>query len=692
MSIQKLLKIISMDNVADMLNNSETGKQQLVTIGKDVVIGYDTDWTSMQDWREDVDKGLELVKPATKGRSEPWEGASNHKTPLLMEARIRFGDRATEELLGTGKVVKCKTVGKDPLGKKDDRIERVEGVMNWQLTVEADSWMDEQDALLYNLACQGSIFKKAYFDSSEGHNVSEVIMFPNFAINQSTKALDKAARFTHRIFKTPNEILEMQNAGVWLEADIELGAKATDDDAEETEKDLRTEFYEQQCYLDLDGDGYDEPYAVTVHAASCTVVRIVAQIALDDIFIRNANGVTITVDRVIAKDENGNPLIIDDVVQFETKTKDWQIIKITREKCLIEYKFLTNPQAEYLSVGYFHILGTYCQTINATTNQLVDSGTLANLQGGWLAKGFRKRMGDIDAAPAQWLETGLSAHDLKNGVLPHQFKEPSQTLFALRGELMSESMRLASTTDLASTIGPNTPAETTLSMVHEKQEAVGAIILRIWRSMSREFGIWYKLNSKYMDFQLYKTLVDNDEADPMMDFNTQDMDIAPASSPKNNSKIQRIHKATAQLGVIDQIRGAGGQVRPVIEEYLEAIGSDSIDQIFPKLTPEQEQQAKQESDRVKQLEEQLRFLPVKAQADIGEAEKGKVQVAMAAEQTKREKNQTDGQLTQAKTQNTMIDSQKKAAETNKIKVETDAQSLETDVLSSKMLEMTDGPT
>ena len=164
----------------------------------------------MADWRDDIDKGLELIKPATGPRDEPWQGAANFKTPILMEARVKFGDRASEELLGTGDLVSAKVVGEDPQGQKGDRIERVEGVMNWQLTVESDSWVEEHDKLLYNLSCQGSIFKKTYFDPSVGHNVSDVIMYPNFAVNQASKTLDTAPRFTHRIFKFPRQIMELK--------------------------------------------------------------------------------------------------------------------------------------------------------------------------------------------------------------------------------------------------------------------------------------------------------------------------------------------------------------------------------------------------------------------------------------------------------------------------------------------------
>ena len=661
MAIKDLLELLSEVNIAEDILEEEGGEQRLMLIGREVKEGYGADWDSMADWRDDIDKGLELIKPATGPRDEPWQGAANFKTPLLMEARLKFGDRAGEELLGNDQLVKAKVIGKDPDDEKADRVERIEAVMNWQLTVENDSWVEEQDKLLYNLADQGAIFKKTSFDPALGHNVSEVITYPNFAINQDTKTLDTALRFTHSVLKTPNQIQSMINSGVWLEdTGIEFGAIDTDKDITEAVNDKLTQFYEQQTFLDLDDDGIDEPYIVTVHASSGTVMRIKAQFALDDIFVRDNEGLTTTVDLLIDRDDEGNPIIDDDEIQLIDPDKDRTIIKITREKNLTNYSFLTNPQGEFLSVGYFHILGSYAQGINTTTNQLLDAGTLANLPTGWLAKGFRKKMGDTKLIPGSLNQTNLSAQDLQTGILMNTFREPSQTLMALNNQMTLEAQRLSSTTDLGSVLGQNTPAATALGVIQDQQQATDAIILRIYRSMTREFSIWFRLNAKFMDPQQYTTLLDDEEADPLSDFSSQDMGIVPAANPRNSSKPQRIQKAHAQMSILPQIRETGGDPKPVIKAFLEAVGSENVDQIYPELTPEQLQAQQEEQKRVQAMEEQLRFLPVKAQADIGEAEKLKAQVNLLDAETKRMKQQTDSELTEAKVINTEADTFLKA--------------------------------
>ena len=384
--------------------------------------------------------------------------------------------------------------------------------------------------------------------------------------------------------------------------------------------------------------------------ASVIPIRIRADISIDGIFVRDDTGLTTTVDRIVQTDEEGD-FVFDEQesIQLVDPDKVRTIVKITRDNNLISYGYLTNPHGEFLSVGNFHVLGSYAQAINSTTNQLLDAGTLANMPTGWLAKNFRKRMGNIKMKPGSLNQTNLSPQDLQTGILMNTFKEPSATLFSLNQSLTADAQRLSSTTDLGSVLGTNTPAATTLSLVQEQQQAVGAIILRIYRSMTREFSIWYKLNAKFMDPELYAVLVDDEEANPLADFNTQDMDIIPAANPRNSSKMQRIQRAQAELSIIDQIGQTGGDTKEVVESYLEAIGSENVDKVYPELSEEQQQAAQKEQERLKQRREELEFLPVKAQADLGEAEKENAVTRRIEAEIKMMKARVDMGLTAAKT-------------------------------------------
>jgi hypothetical protein len=151
-----------------------------------------------------------------------------------------------------------------------------------------------------------------------------------------------------------------------------------------------------------------------------------------------------------------------------------------------------------------------------------------------------------------------------------------------------------------------------------------------------------------MDPELYGELVDDPEADPVADFNAQDMGIAPSANPENSSKIQRIQQSRAELDVMPQVDATGGNSQAIVKDYLKSIGSESLDEIYPELTPEQAEAQAQEQARLKARQEELEFLPIKAQADVGEAEKAKAQAALIREDTNREKALSDIRLTEAK--------------------------------------------
>ena len=126
------------------------------------------------------------------------------------------------------------------------------------------------------------------------------------------------------------------------------------------------------------------------------------------------------------------------------------------------------------------------------------------------------------------------------------------------------------------------------------------------------------------------------------------MDILPSANPQNSSKIQRIQKAQAQLAVMPQVQATGGNPQPIVEDYLDAIGSESVDEIYPELTPEQQEAAQAKQAENEALEKQLRFLPVKAQADIGEAEKNNSITKRIEAEIKQAKTISDIKLNEAK--------------------------------------------
>ena len=581
-------------NIADMFSD-----QVLASVGANVINGYQADKQSMEGWSELVELGMELVKQETTAKSTPWEGASNFKSPSLMQAALKWSDRASTELLRQRDIVKTAIIGKDKDGEKQKQAERVSVYSNFQLNIEMEEWRDEHEKLLYKVPYDGVVFKKTFFDFREGRPMSNVITYPNFVVNNGTDSITRLRRFSETIDLSKNEVLERQRQGIWSDVNLSFGATSEDSDEDQAEADEITTFIEQQGYFDLDNDGYEEPYTFVVELSSRQVVRIIPRFEPSDVMVKDeANHRAARLSSVMDLDGS-----------IPATNGELEIVRIKPINNITKYGFLRDPEGGFLDVGYSHLLGAMTSGINATTNQLVDAGTLSNRQSGWLAKGFRRKMGNSSFKPGEWKQTGINAQDLHNGVVPLPVKEPSGTLFSLMQFMISSSQELSASADLTKALGANAPATTTLALVQEQQQSAGAIILRIYRSMTAEFNKLFVLNSKFVDPEEYKEVLDDPEANFEQDFNVNQMDIVPIANPEISSKIQRIQQAEAELSRIELVRAVGGDIRSIVKRFYEAIGSQNVDEIFPDLGPQE------------QLQKLLSENPDLAQMISGEAER-----------------------------------------------------------------------
>lgn len=599
-------------NVADQFSDDMLNK-----VGQNVNNGFIADLSSMDEWNDFNKRGLELVKQEKNAKSTPWDGASNFKSPTLMQAALKFSDRASTELLRQDDIVKTKIIGKDLDGEKAKSAERVAEYSNFQINVQMEEWREEHETLIYKLPYDGCAFKKTFFDQRLGRSMSNIILYPDFVVNNRVKSISRLRRFSTQFELSHNDILERQNQGLWL--DIEISAISDSEDTEDqAEADKMTDFIEQQGYFDLDGDGYEEPYTFTIAKHSSQIVRITPRFEPSDVLVKDEKNRRAT--------DLASLMTVDGLAVVDGKR---EVVRIRPVNDITKYSFLHDPEGGFLDIGYSYILGALTNAINATTNQLVDAGTLANTGGGWLAKGFRKKMGNSPFKPGEYKQTGISAQDLSNGIFPRPIQDASPTLFSMMQLFISSSQELSASADLSQTIGANAPATTTLALVQEQQQSAGAIILRIYRAMASEFKKLFILNSKFLDPQEYQEVLDDPEANFEFDFDLRRMNIVPVANPEISSQIQRIQQAQTEVSQVELVAMAGGNIRPIIENFYEAIGSQRMEEIFP------------EEDAEQRLQRLLSENPELAELISGEAERLDLLAAAEADRIEREEARAD---------------------------------------------------
>lgn len=625
MSIKFLIDNIGKVNLAEDLS-----EEQLVAIGSRVRRQYDEDLDSMDEWTNAVTKGIELMRQEYSGKSYPWEGASNYKDPILTEAATVFGDKASLELLRSKDLVSAAVIGRDPEGQKRAVCERISEVMNYQVNYDMQGWRDDQERLFYCLPVVGTVFKKVIYDPLEKICESVVVNFPDFVVNQATKNMQKCRSFSHVLEFSANEVMERVRCGKWLDPMPEKPEMATDKQGDygsnEQQQvidnmDNQEKFIEQQTFFDLDDDGYEEPYVITIHYASSKVVRILPRYDERSIIVESDDKY-LPVSEVLEAEEakqlqefGGEGLIeLIGIQKPEVDPDKYTLIKIEPFQNVVKYGFITAPDNTFLDLGYSHLLGALTQNINTTTNQINDRTTLNILGGGWLAKEFRVKQGFMRFRMGEYKQTEVPADKLAKGIFAQPLQEPSSVAYQMRKDMQQRAQGFLSVVDISGKIQANTAPTTALAIIQEAIIPTTALFKRILSAESREFQILFRINQKTFPIEKYRKILDDPKADPMADFNFDSLDIIPTANAELSSKMHRIQTAMLEMEQIPLILQMGGNPAPIVKNFFDAIGSELVDQIFPEegtMSPEEKQmqqnmlKAQEQANQIAQMQLQI---------------------------------------------------------------------------------------
>lgn len=529
----------------------------LEDVGRKVVDDYMTDEQSREEWKQKYQKSLDLAKQVQKPKSFPWPGAANVKYPLVTVAAMQFAARAYPEIVKNEEVVKANVIGYDPNGLKYERGKRVAEHMSWQLLCEMEEWDEETDKLLVALPIIGCMFRKVYFDPLLQRNVSEIVYPDNLVVNYYAKTINMARRVSHVVPMHANEVYERIASGQFLDVELPVaGDQSEQDDVLDRDRgtppgdddDVPHIFIEQHRWLDLDDDGYEEPYVVTVHKESQQVYAITAR--FDPAGITRNNG---------------------------------KIIRIKPVQYFQKYTFLPDPEGGFYDLGFGQLLAPISETIDSILNQLIDAGTLSNAGGGVYSKGMSLggRKGPVKLTPGEYqpidVPPGLQ---IQNAMMPWPVKEPSQTLFSLLGLLIDAGREITSVNNIMSgdtQMSQGMQPTTVMALVEQGMKVFSSIYKRIWRSLSGEYKMLFRLNRLYMPPQQYFEVMDTPSAVSRADYLESDYDIKPVADPRMASDSQRLAMANALLSAREMPRVKSDVVDEV---YVKSISPSHFDRLW----------------------------------------------------------------------------------------------------------------
>jgi hypothetical protein len=558
-------------NLADYIDDSE-----LESIAEELIGDFDEDIASRKDWIQTYVDGLELLGMKIEERAEPWEGACGVYHPLLSEALVKFQAETMMATFPASGPVKTQIIGKETPEKKD-AAQRVQEDMNYQLMDVMKEYRPEHERMLWGLGLSGNAFKKVYFDPSLDRQVSVFVPAEDIVVPYGASDLESAERVTHVMRKTENELRRLQVSGFYRDIDLgppnntldEIEKKIAEKLGFKASTDTRYKILEMHVELDLVGyehrdeknelTGIALPYVVTIEKGS---------------------------NQVLAIRRNWEP--DDDTYQ--------------KRQHFVHYGYV--PGFGFYYFGLIHLVGAFAKSGTSIIRQLVDAGTLANLPGGFKARGLRVKGDDTPIAPGEFRDVDVPSGSIKDNLMALPYKEPSQTLFQLFNTIIDEGRRFANTADLQiSDMSSQAPVGTTLAILERTLKTMSAVQARVHYSMKQELGLLKQIIAAYTPDEYNYEPIEGHRRAKKSDYDN--VDVIPVSDPNASTMAQKIVQYQAVL----QLAQTSPQLYnlPLLHrQMLDVLGIKDAQ----KLVPMDEDQKPE--DPVTENQNVLRGKPVKA--------------------------------------------------------------------------------
>jgi len=571
--------------------SKEIDEDELDDIANQVYDNYQSDKDSRGEWEDMFERGFDLLGLKLQDATEPFEGACTAVHPLLIESAVKFQSKASQELFPAGGPVKTQIIGKQT-PDKEMQANRVKDFMNYQLTEQMSEYFDEFERMLFHLPLIGSAFKKIYYDANLKRPVSEFVPIDQFYVSYYASDLRRADRYTHVIYRSPNDLKRDISAGIYAEIDLPQAGQPEQSAMGEkmntilgfspsSDNDPQYTLLEQHCYLDLpapynDPDGVALPYIVTIEERSKQVLSIRRNFNQDD---------------------------------------------PNREKKIhfTHYRFV--PGFGFYGFGLMHFLGNLTMTATAAMRALVDAGQFANLPGGFKAKGVRV-VGDNDPiAPGEFKEVESTGIDLSKAIVPLPYKEPSSTLYQMLTFVSAAGQKFADSSEqVISDNASYGPVGTTMALLEASSKFFSAVHKRLHKSQKDEFRLLATIDYEYLPSKYPYEIPNANQHIFRKDFDGR-VDVLPVSDPNIPSNAHRMMMAQMALQLAQNSPPGMFNLEALNRTILNSANMPNIEEILPP-----KQQA-QKLDPVSDIMAATKGLPIAAFP--GQDHDAHIQVKMA---------------------------------------------------------------
>jgi hypothetical protein len=274
------------------------------------------------------------------------------------------------------------------------------------------------------------------------------------------------------------------------------------------------------------------------------------------------------------------------VITFERGTKEvvairrnWNEddkLKLKRQH-FVQYNYI--PGFGVYGMGLIHIIGGYARAGTSILRQLVDAGTLSNLPGGLKSRVLRIKGDDTPIAPGEFRDVDIGSGALRDNILPLPYKEPSQVLYTLLGNIVEEGRRFASTADMKiSDMSGQAPVGTTLALLERQLKVMSAVQARLHYSFKQELRLLSVIIRDYTDDDYD---YEPDTGVPSVKKSDYDhVDVIPVSDPNAATMSQRVVQYQAVMQMAQSAPDIYNMPK-LHRNMLEILGIKNADKLVP---------------------------------------------------------------------------------------------------------------
>jgi hypothetical protein len=418
-------------------------------LAQELILLIKIDETSMSDWLGKARGYLDKITEDDgddKPEDREQEGAGEKPPPsteMTLSAVIQFSARATDALLGEPDLARASEPGAEPLA----------AWVSTQVRSKDPNWILDTDPMVVHMSATGLAWRKRDFDDEDRTFTSYFRTCEEVIINKNVRNHERAPRITDHFTRYPYEIERSISRGKWVDYEPVY---------DEADPQAPKNFYDCDAWLDLDGDGMDEPWSVVISLDDhAEVVKIKPRWSKNTV--------------VDTKDE----LFFDPIHRF------------------YPYRMLPDPAGGFFPMGFGKLLDRTEAAADNLLASIVDTAQSNAQDGGILAGSSISVPNSVELKGNRINVIPTDGRKLTDIFAQFPVKQLSPASVQILEKIMTLGDRLAGTLNLLE----NAPASMTATMakgvIDSGTQVQSAVHRRLVASMTQEFRAFIRMADAY---------------------------------------------------------------------------------------------------------------------------------------------------------------------------------------------------